>query len=109
MKYRIQYNYENGNNGLVESLFTSESFADALNTAEYYQKIYSYDRSKLDDIKVNVDKISSLKEELNHQIAEMNSAKEEMTNKQKELDNLVESKKSEIEQLNTEILKGSSC
>ena len=47
MEYRIQYNYENGNNGLVESLFTSESFADALNTAEYYQKIYSYDRSKL--------------------------------------------------------------
>lgn len=105
MKYRIQYNYENGNNGLVESLFTSESFADALNTAEYYQKIYSYDRSKLDDIKVNVDKISSLKEELNYQIAEMNSAKEEMTNKQKELDNLVESKKSEIEQLNTEFSK----
>ena len=35
----------------------------------------------------------------------MNSAKEEMTNKQKELDNLVESKKSEIEQLNTEFSK----
>lgn len=105
MKYRIQYNYENGNKSLTESLISSKSFAEVLNTAEYYQKIYSYDRGKLDEIKKTADKISYLKEELNYQIAEMNSAKEEMSNKQKELDNLITSKKSEIEKLNTEFSK----
>ena len=44
MKLRIQYMYENGQTGLLESMMQSESIAELLNRAEYASQITSYDR-----------------------------------------------------------------
>ena len=49
MKLRIQYMYENGQTGLLESMMQSESIAELLNRAEYASQITSYDRKMLEE------------------------------------------------------------
>ena len=45
MKLRIQYMYENSEqNGLLESLFSAESFSDFLNRADNIKNISDYDK-----------------------------------------------------------------
>ncbi len=51
MKTRIKYMYENGNNNLLELLFSAENMSDFLNRAEFIQNISSYDREKLDNLR----------------------------------------------------------
>lgn len=50
MKTRIRYMYENGNNNLLELLFSAENMSDFLNRAEFIQNISSYDREKLENL-----------------------------------------------------------
>ena len=50
MKTRIKYMYENGNNNLLELLFSAENMSDFLNRAEFIQNISSYDREKLENL-----------------------------------------------------------
>ena len=49
MKARIQFMYEKKDYLIMESLFGSDSFADALNKAGYVRQIAEYDRKKLDE------------------------------------------------------------
>lgn len=51
MKTRIKYMYENGNNNLLELLFSAENMSDFLNRAEFIQNISSYDRDKLENLR----------------------------------------------------------
>lgn len=51
MKARIKYMYENGNNNLIELLFSAEDMTDFLNRAEFIQNISSYDREKLENLR----------------------------------------------------------
>lgn len=51
MKTRIKYMYENGNNSLLELLFSAENMSDFLNRAEFIQNISSYDREKLENLR----------------------------------------------------------
>lgn len=51
MKARIKYMYENGNNNLLELLFSAENMTDFLNRAEFIQNISSYDREKLENLR----------------------------------------------------------
>lgn len=51
MKTRIKYMYENGNNNLLELLFSAENMSDFLNRAEFIQNISSYDREKLENLR----------------------------------------------------------
>lgn len=51
MKTRIKYMYENGNNNLLDLLFSAENMSDFLNRAEFIQNISSYDREKLENLR----------------------------------------------------------
>ena len=103
MKTRIQYMYENSNKNLLETLYTSASFADALNSAEYYQRIYSYDRDKLESIKETKQEIEKLNNQLEKELAEVEDSKELMNQKQNEMSELIASKSGEISQLDSEL------
>lgn len=73
MKTRIRYMYENGNNNLLELLFSAENMSDFLNRAEFIQNISSYDREKLNNLR-NVQKgIEQQEEDL---LAKQNSLTE---------------------------------
>ena len=62
MKLRIQYMYENGQTGLLESMMQSESIAELLNRAEYASQITSYDRKMLEEYRKTRQEVA-LKEE----------------------------------------------
>lgn len=103
MKLRIQYMYENQTASIKESLVSSEDMSEFLNAADYYQKIYDYDRGKLDEIAQTIKRIEELTEKLNIELAEVEEVQKQMYAKENEINDLVTSKEADISQLNSRI------
>ena len=88
MKSRIQFMYESGNMGLLESLCSAGSMADFVRRAEYVSTINSYDREalqKLADTRETIlEKESQLVEEkqnLNNLLADLDSKEDSLREK----------------------------
>lgn len=90
MKLRIQYMYENGTDTLLNSLLSSETFADFLARSEYIFQITSYDNSMMAN--------------LNDSMTRLNIAQETMTADMNELKLLKDSATAESDNLKTLIL-----
>ncbi len=103
MKLRIQYMYENQNADVAESFISSDSMADLLNSVEYYQKIYDYDRDKLDEIEATRLEIERLKTKLEGELEEVKKAEEEMSQKRAEVAQLVSEKEDYLASVNSDI------
>ncbi len=103
MKLRIQYMYENQTASIKESLVSSEDMSEFLNAADYYQKIYDYDREKLEEIAQTIKKIEELTEKLNIELAEVEEVQKQMYAKENEINDLVSSKEADISQLDSRI------
>ena len=43
MKLRIQYSYESGDVGYMDTIFTTSSVTDIVNESEYFEQMYNYD------------------------------------------------------------------
>ena len=71
MKLRIQYMYENKNKTVEEALITSTDMSDALNKAEYAQKMYDYDRKALEELDATTKQIKELQSQLESDMAEL--------------------------------------
>ena len=71
MKLRIKFMYEEGDEGLVETLVTSEDFSDLVNKAEYVQNVHDYDREKLAEYVETKKKVAKLKKTLEEEQAQM--------------------------------------
>lgn len=78
MKTRIRYMYENGNNTLLELLFSAENMSDFLNRAEFIQNISSYDRDKLENLQ-------SIQKGIEQQEAELEEKQHSLTDLQAQL------------------------
>ena len=103
MKLRIQYMYENQGNSIKQSLITSEDMGEFLNAADYYQKIYDYDRNKLEEIAQTIKKIEELTEKLNIELAEVEEVQKQMYAKENEINDLVSTKADIISELDSSI------
>ena len=103
MKLRIQYMYENQTASIKESLISSEDMGEFLNAADYYQKIYDYDRDKLEEIAATIKRIEELTQQLNMELAEVEEVQKQMYAKENEINDLVSSKEFDISQLNSRI------
>ena len=91
MKKRVQYMYERGNKSYVELLFTSGSFSDFLNTAEFINKISKYDREMLlsymeviKDIEEKEAQLLSEEEQLRSKQSQLNAEHEAVENEMEE-------------------------
>lgn len=87
MKVRIQFMYENAQDSYLEALFSSESFSDFLNSAEYIMQIQQYDRRKLTEYQETVAYIDGVEQQLEEDYATLEEMKKE-----------VEEEKSSVEQ-----------
>ena len=105
MKLRVQYMYENNESNVADIFLSSESFTDALNKTEYVQRIYEYDRSELEELDKTTKEIQSINAKLESDLAELEKQQEEALAKQDELDKLIESKQSEVSDLDQRIAK----
>jgi len=82
MKLRIKYMYEDQDATIMETLMTSDSMGEVLNKAEYMQKVYDYDRQKLDEMAVTSKTISDKKTQLTQQQDDLNVLQTDLTSKQ---------------------------
>lgn len=103
MKLRIKYMYEEGGSSAVEKIFQSGSIAEMLTQAEYAQKIQEYDRNMLDEYVETVDKVKKMKTSLEKDIEQLNSLHVQLEKQQGELSTTLESKKSEVANLDVQI------
>ena len=78
MKVRIQFMYENAQESYFEALFSSESFSDFLNSAEYIIQIQEYDRKKLNEYQDTVDYIENVEKQLEEDYATLEEIKKEV-------------------------------
>ncbi len=103
MRLRIQFMYENRTERIEESLLSSKSMGEFLNSAGYFQNIYSYDRDKLDEIEETEKQIQKIATSLKADLEEVEVARAEMAEKQAEITDIVTQKREEITQIDSEI------
>ena len=105
MKIRIRYMYEQGDKSYLTLILESQSIDDALNKADYIEKLYEYDRKLLLEYQATVQKVSELKDTLEEEESELMSSKIELREQQELLDELLAEKRKEYEDYDAKLLK----
>ena len=103
MKLRIQYMYENGQTGLLESMMQSESIAELLNRAEYASQITSYDRKMLEEYRKTRQEMALKEEALKTEHQELLTLQDSTKAKQSSVKTLMASKEAELASYETKI------
>ena len=103
MKLRIQYMYENGQTGLLESMMQSESIAELLNRAEYASQITSYDRKMLEEYRKTRQEVALKEEALKTEHQELLALQDSTKAKQSSVKTLMASKEAELASYETKI------
>lgn len=103
MKLRIQYMYENGQTGLLESMMQSESIAELLNRAEYASQITSYDRKMLEEYRKTRQEVALKEGALKTEHQELLTLQDSTKAKQSSVKTLMASKEAELASYETKI------
>lgn len=103
MLLRIKYMYEAGETGFAESFLESDSITEALNTAEYIQKVHSYDREMLKEYEKTKNQVKDLKETLETELKNMEKMQAEFESDKENLNATITSKKAEIADFDQQI------
>ena len=93
MKKRIQFMYEKGNTSYVQLLLQASSLGDALNKAEYVERLYDYDRKMLKKYEQTVQQVADAKKALEDEKSELETTQAELKENETEL----ESQQSELQ------------
>ncbi len=105
MKTRIKFMYEKGDSTYVQLLFESKNMGDLVNKADYIDELYAYDREKLNEYIAAKEAVAAAKLALEEEQEELETAHYELELEQAELNNLLEQKKSEAEDYDTQIAR----
>ena len=105
MKERIRFMYERGDTLYLDLLFSSESFGDMLNKAEYIKMLSAYDRKMLDEYVATRKLIELYMEHLEEDKAYLEEAKAGVESEEASLNSLIDEKKRTIEQVSDDIDK----
>lgn len=110
MKIRVRYMYEQGDTLYMQLLLESADFSEMLNKADYVEKLYAYDRTKLEEYeaaKIAVAELQASLEEdkrtLEAEKAELESTKAELEDQKAYMDTLLAKKKQEASDYDTQI------
>lgn len=103
MKERIRFMYEKGDNLYMELIFSSDSFGDMLNKAEYIEMLSAYDRKMLDQYVATRKLIELYMEQLEEDREYLEEAKEGVESEEASLNSLIDEKKRTIEQVSDDI------
>lgn len=103
MKKRIKFMYEKGDNLYMELIFSSTSFSDMLNKADYIEMLSAYDRKMLDQYVATRELIELYKQQLEEEMAYLEEAKTGVESEEASLNSLIDEKKDRIEQVGNDI------
>ncbi len=105
MKVRVRYMYERGNTSYMEILLNSYGMQDALTKADYVEKLYDFDRKKLQEYEATAKKVAALEESLEEQKSELEASKSEKEDEQKYLENVETEKKAKYDDYDVQLSK----
>lgn len=97
MKIRIKFMYEQGDISYMQLLLTSSDIGDALNKAEYIEKLYEYDRKLLEEYQITVETVAALQEKLEDEKSELQTSKYELEVEQTYAQELLAQKQEEYD------------
>ena len=97
MKIRIKFMYEQGDITYLQLLLESSDIGDALNKAEYIEKLYEYDSKLLDEYQVTVETVAALQEQLEDEKSELQTSKYELEEAQTYAQELLAQKQEEYD------------
>lgn len=103
MKKRIQFIYESQDSLYLEMIFSSRSFSDLLNKAEYIEAISAYDKKLLDEYADNRQMIEDYKTQLETQQAQLEEEKSAVEAEEEKLQLLISDKQQEMERYESDI------
>ena len=103
MKKRIRFMYERGDNALIESLLGAGSMADFLNRVEYFNQIYDYDRTMLNEYQDTITQVAELKETLEQEQQDMLALKENQEHQSEELQSMLTKKRATMDDFDTKL------
>ncbi|MCH5256176.1 MAG: peptidoglycan DD-metalloendopeptidase family protein [Lachnospiraceae bacterium] len=103
MKKRIKFMYEEGDMFYLELLFSSKSFSDMMNKADYIEAISSYDRNQLDEYVRTAELIALCKEELEAQKEVLEEARVAVRQEESNINTLINEKESQLVSLSNDI------
>lgn len=103
MKQRIQYLYEEGSVNYVETLLTSVSFTDMLNSSEYIDQLSLYDQSQLSQLEKTRQEIEEYEVSLESNLKQVESLKTDLERYNDELQGVIEEKEEQISQYDDDI------
>lgn len=86
MKLRIKFMYEKGDTTYLQLLLESQNFGDMVNKAEYIEKLYDYDRIKLQEYQAAREAVELLKEQLEEEMSELEAQQHELEEEKESLE-----------------------
>lgn len=86
MKLRIRFLYEKGDTTYLQLLLESQGFSDMVNKAEYIEKLYDYDRKKLQEYEEARMAVEQLKAKLEEEMSELEAQQHELEEEQESLE-----------------------
>ena len=103
MKKRIKFMYERGDRTLIDTFFSSKSYADFLNKTEYIDRIEDYDKKMYDNlIRIRMD-IEERETALREEEEQLQSLKKQAQTEEKKVSNLVTTTNGSIAQTDGQI------
>lgn len=105
MAGRIKFMYEKGQETYFELLIESKSMAEAVNKAEYSEKLYSYDRLMLEKYQYARQEKENKEKQLSEELAELEEIKEDLNAQTEELNALLDEKRETAEDFSNQLSK----
>ncbi len=100
MKIRIKFMYEQGETSYLQLFTESFNVSDMVNKAEYVEKLYEYDRKRLEEFQATVEEVAALQDKLEEEKSELQTSQYELEEEQKYVEEVLASKKEEYENFN---------
>lgn len=100
MKIRIQFMYEQGDISYLQLFTESLSVSDMVNKAEYVEKLYEYDRKRLEEYQATIEQVAMLQDMLEEEKSELQTSQYELEEEQAYVEEVLAQKKEEYENYN---------
>ena len=103
MKKRIKFMYEKGDSFYLEMIFSSSSFSDMTNKADYIEALSQYDKDKLDEYVETKEMVQLCKEELEAEKKVLDEAKLAVEVEEANITSLIKEKEAQIYSVSSDI------
>ena len=103
MKKRIKFMYEKGDTFYLEMIFSSSSFSDMTNKADYIEALSQYDKDKLEEYVETKEMVQLCKEELEAEKEVLDEAKLAVEAEEANVSSLIREKEAQIYSVSSDI------